>query len=144
VGIPHYRVGDAAHQRSSYPTKSPTAHHIEASSYVLSNLYDLLGAILLRYPEMLLSSRTALLLDLRGLRIEDVFGLLAESLDHCGVANIVGGLARRNRHHMQLRVGVVGQIDGGGASQLASLEPSVASRIVVGKMLISSPPFLRR
>jgi hypothetical protein len=56
--MPHNRVGDAAHQRSSYPTKPPTAHHDQARAYVLGNLYDLLRAIPLGYPEMLLSDLT--------------------------------------------------------------------------------------
>src|SRR5215208_7830693 len=124
--------------------------------------------------------------------------------DNFWIANIVGGTPRRNRHHVQLRVGAVGHVNGGGAGQTsplnvrriggvtmaenhsstrapktrkphrcqadedlvarfichansthvlqslwrglvrassASLEPSVASRTLVGKMLISSPPF---
>src|SRR5918993_5123940 len=38
--------------------------------------------------------------------------------DNFWVANVVGGTPRRNRHHVQLRVGALSQIDGGGAGQL--------------------------
>src|ERR687898_3664455 len=38
--------------------------------------------------------------------------------DNFWVANIVGGPPRRNRHHVQLRVGAVGDVNGGGAGQL--------------------------
>src|SRR5215207_1947149 len=38
--------------------------------------------------------------------------------DNFWVANVIGGTPRRNRHHVQLRVGAVSQIDGGSAGQL--------------------------
>src|ERR687898_369030 len=75
VGMPHNRVRDAAHQRSSHSPEPPTAHHDQARAYVLGNLYDLLGAIPLGYPQMLLGDLTSLLLDLRRLLVEDVFSL---------------------------------------------------------------------
>src|SRR5215211_6036753 len=118
VGMAHNRVRYAAHQRSSHSAESPTAHHDQARRYVLGHPYDLLGAISLGYPEMLLGDRTSLLLDLRSLLVEDVLRLLPELFDRCGVANVVGGIAWRNSHHVQLRVGAVSQIDGGGAGQL--------------------------
>ena len=74
----HNRVRYAAHQRSSHSAKPPTAHHDQACTYVLGNLYDLLGAIPLGYPEMLLGDLTSLLLDLGSLLVEDVLCLLPE------------------------------------------------------------------
>jgi hypothetical protein len=74
----HNRVRDAAHQRSSHSAESPAPHHDQARSYVLGNLYDLLGAIPLGYPEMLLGDLTSLLLDLGSLLVEDVLCLLPE------------------------------------------------------------------
>jgi hypothetical protein len=71
----HNRVRDAAHQRSSHSSQPPTAHHDQARTYVLSNLYYLLGAIALGYPEMLLGDLTSLLLDLRYLLVKDFFSL---------------------------------------------------------------------
>src|ERR687898_2970858 len=118
VGMAHNRVRDAAHQRSSHSAEPPTAHHDQARTYFLGNLYDLLGAIPLGYPEMLLGDLTSLLLDLRSLLVEYVLRLLPEMFDRCGVANIVGGITWRNRHHVQLRVGALSHIDGGGAGQL--------------------------
>src|SRR5215207_6105094 len=47
VGMPHNRVRDAAHQRSSHSAQSPAPHHDQARAYVLGNLYDLLGTIAL-------------------------------------------------------------------------------------------------
>ena len=82
VGMAHNRVRDAAHQRSSHSPEAPTAHHDQARTYVLGNLYDLLGAILLGYPEMLLGDLTSLLLYLRYLLVEDVLRSLPESFDH--------------------------------------------------------------
>src|SRR5215207_6504044 len=41
--------------------------------------------------------------------------------DNFWAAKVVGGTPRRNRHHVQLRVGAIGQIDGGGAGQLRFL-----------------------
>src|SRR5215207_10987736 len=38
--------------------------------------------------------------------------------DNFWVAYVVGATPRRNRHHVQLRVGALSQIDGGGAGQL--------------------------
>src|SRR5215207_10967207 len=102
VGMSHYRVRYAAHQRSSHSAEPPTAHHDQARTYVLGNLYDLLGAIPLGYPQMLLGNTTSLLLYLRCLLVEDVLRLLPESFDHCRVANVVGGTPRRNSHHVQL------------------------------------------
>ena len=78
----HNRVRYAAHQRSSHSAKPPTAHHDQACTYVLGNLYDLLGTIALGYPEMLLGDLTSLLLDLRSLLVEDVFRLLSELFGH--------------------------------------------------------------
>jgi hypothetical protein len=72
VGMAHNQVRDAAHQHPSHSAKPPTAHHDQARTYVLGNLYDLLGAIPLGYPEMLLGDLTSLLLDLRRLLVEDV------------------------------------------------------------------------
>ena len=73
VGMSHYRVRYAAHQRSSHSAEPPTAHHDQARTYVLGNLYDLLGAIALGHPQMLLGDLTSLLLDLLGLIVKDVF-----------------------------------------------------------------------
>jgi hypothetical protein len=52
------------------------------------------------------------------LLVEDVLRLLPELFDRCGVANIVGGITWRNRHHVQLLVGALSHIDGGSAGQL--------------------------
>jgi hypothetical protein len=82
VGMAHNRVRDAAHQHPSHSAKPPTAHHDQARTYVLSNLYDLLGTIPLGLPEMLLGDRTSLLLDLRRLLVEDVLRSLPELVDH--------------------------------------------------------------
>jgi hypothetical protein len=73
--MPHNRVRYAAHQRSSHSAESPTAHHDKARTYVLGNLYDLLGAIALGYPQILLGDLTSLLLDLRYLLVKDFFSL---------------------------------------------------------------------
>ena len=78
----HNRVRDAAHQRSSHSPESPTPHHYQARTYVLGNLYDLLGTIALGYPQMLLGDLTSLLLDLRSLLVEDVLRLLPELIEH--------------------------------------------------------------
>jgi hypothetical protein len=78
----HYRVRDAAHQRSLHSAAPPTAHHDQARACVLGNLYYLLGAIPLGYPKMLLGDLTSLLLDLRSLLVEDVLRLLPEFFDH--------------------------------------------------------------
>src|ERR671912_14442 len=66
---------------------------------------------------------------------------------HHSWAYVVAGVMRRysgaNMNDMQLRVGSVGQISRGLGGQGASSEPSVARRILVGKMLICrllSPP----
>src|SRR5215207_6695283 len=75
VSMPHNRVRYAAHQRSSHSPQSPTAHHDQARTYVLGNLYDLLGAIALGYPQILLGDLTSLLLDLRYLLVKDIFSL---------------------------------------------------------------------
>src|SRR5918995_6274615 len=82
VGMAHNRVRDAAHQRSSHSAESPTAHYDQACSYVLGNLYDLLGAIPLGYPQMLLGDPTSLLHDLRSLLVEDDLRLFPKSFDH--------------------------------------------------------------
>ena len=73
--MPHNRVRYAAHQRSAHSAESPTAHHNQAGTYVLGNLYDLLGAIPLGYPKMLLGDLTSLLLDLLGLPVKDILSL---------------------------------------------------------------------
>jgi hypothetical protein len=73
--MPHNRVRYAAHQRSAHSPESPTAHHDQARTYLLGNLYDLLGAIALGYPQMLLGDLTSLLLDLRRLLVKDFFRL---------------------------------------------------------------------
>src|SRR5918994_3920866 len=73
VGMSHNRVRYAAHQRSSHSAEPPTAHHDQARPYVFGNLYDLLGAIALGNPQMLLGDLTALLHDLRRLLVKDIF-----------------------------------------------------------------------
>jgi hypothetical protein len=75
VGMAHNRVRYAAHQRSAHSTQSPTAHHDQACTYVLGNLYYLLGALSLVYPQILLGDLTSLLLDLRYLLVKDGFSL---------------------------------------------------------------------
>src|SRR5215208_6158675 len=77
VGMAHNRVRYAAHQRSAHSPQSPTAHHDQACTYVLGNLYYLLGAIPLGYPQILVGDRTSLLLDLRYLLVKDFFSLFS-------------------------------------------------------------------
>jgi hypothetical protein len=73
--MPHNRVRHAAHQRASHPAEASTAHHDQASFYVLGNLYDLLGAIPLGYPQVLLGNFAPLPRDLLSLLVEDIFRL---------------------------------------------------------------------
>jgi hypothetical protein len=79
---------------------------------------------------------------LLGLLLKDLLRLLAQLFDHRWVLDVVGGVAGSHGHDVKFGAGA------GRAMSMAvvransaSSEPSVASRILVGKMLIETLSF---
>jgi hypothetical protein len=144
VAMPDNRVGDAADQGSPCATKPPSAHNDEVRSYVVGNLHDLLGAVAHTHPQVLLHDFPSGLPDLLDLLGENGFRLLPKLFEHFRDADAVGRIAGCDGYDVQLRVGGVGQSDGGGEGQLR-LAGAVGGQKDRGRDAAHpSPLFLRR
>jgi hypothetical protein len=136
MSVANNRVRCASHQCSSYSTPSSASHHYQSRSYVLSHLRGLFSCA--SHFAMSLCYSPSISLDLPHVLIEQLPSLMVQlgRLFLC-----VGYRHRYDRSYVRgpdiarsssylLYATTVR------AAKAASSEPSVASRILVGKMLI--------
>src|SRR5215217_1727275 len=141
VGMPDNRIRDAAHQHASQSAESTTAHHYQVRSELLSQGHDL--QVHRPHPEVSPRHGATGGLHPPGLFPEQFPGLLFYLLVELAVVAERPWIAiQENGHHsdmphVQLGVGCIGQVTALRAASSASSEPSVASRILVGKLLIA-------
>ncbi len=76
---------------------------------------------------MLLGDFPSGLLDLFGLFFEDVFRFVPELIDHSRVADVVGGITKRNRHDVQFGAGSQRQLSPSSAALCYSVTLSLGS-----------------
>jgi hypothetical protein len=139
VGVANDRVRDAVHQGSPHAAEAPAAHDDEASSYVFRDLHDLISPMPSCYPQVILGDLAPILLDLLDLIFEDLLRLLPQLFDDLRLTDVVGGIAGRTVTMCSSELVLSVRSTAVLRASSASLEPSVAKRTLVEKMLISSP-----
>jgi hypothetical protein len=141
VGVTHHRVRDAAHQSPPHTPAPSTAHDDEPSPYLLGHPHNLLGpmtfAYRVNYLQVPLSDLAPCLLYFLDLLLENFLRLGAELLDHLRDVDVNGWIAGATVTTCNAESVVVAISTAVVRASSASWEPSVASRIVVGKMLIA-------
>jgi hypothetical protein len=82
VGVPNYRVGDAAHESSPCPAKPPAPHHYQADLQLLSQVYNGSVSVFFYQPDVGLRNLSPHLLDLLHLLIEYLPAPLPKLIDY--------------------------------------------------------------
>src|SRR5215208_5321327 len=133
--MPNHRVGDASHESSPNPTQTPAAYHYQAGFYLLGQADDLLGHgdssfIRPSKPEVALRHAAPFGLDPLDLIIQPLQDYLPCFLltGYAGCRRLGGRIIASSpwecepgMHDVQLGVGTIGHIDGGGCSKLCIL-----------------------
>jgi len=117
VGVANYGIGDASHKGSSNSTAAAAAHDYQSRAYFFSHSHNLYVGV--TFPEVSPHNFPPGFFDLSGLSIEERSGLSSRRFWFCKAITV------------SVR-------DWQDAAKTASFEPSVARRILVGKMLIDS------